>query len=143
MERIPMTVEGFKKLEEELHRLKSEERPRIIQQIAEARANLALTQKELQRQTNLVREQAGTAQALDVARSNYQAAQARLNQLQAQVNQSRANLADTSYQLSERSITARTCACSSSRRSSTARHSGGVFMRSPFAGCGATLARRR
>lgn len=38
MERIPMTVEGFKKLEEELHRLKSEERPRIIQQIAEARA---------------------------------------------------------------------------------------------------------
>ncbi len=38
MERVPMTVEGFKKLEEELHRLKSEERPRIIQQIAEARA---------------------------------------------------------------------------------------------------------
>jgi len=38
MERIPMTVEGFKKLEEELHRLKSEERPRIIQQISEARA---------------------------------------------------------------------------------------------------------
>lgn len=38
MERIPMTVEGFKKLEDELHRLKSEERPRIIQQIAEARA---------------------------------------------------------------------------------------------------------
>lgn len=38
MERIPMTLEGFKKLEEELHRLKSEERPRIIQQISEARA---------------------------------------------------------------------------------------------------------
>ena len=38
MERIPMTREGFKKLEEELHRLKSEERPRIIQQISEARA---------------------------------------------------------------------------------------------------------
>lgn len=38
MERIPMTVEGFKRLEEELHRLKSEERPRIIQQISEARA---------------------------------------------------------------------------------------------------------
>src|SRR3970040_2357499 len=39
MERVPMTIEGFKKLEHELHRLKSEERPRIIQQIAEARAH--------------------------------------------------------------------------------------------------------
>jgi transcription elongation factor GreA len=36
-ERVPMTVEGFKKLESELHRLKAEERPRIIQQIADAR----------------------------------------------------------------------------------------------------------
>lgn len=39
MERVPMTTEGFKKLETELQRLKSEERPRIIQQIAEARAH--------------------------------------------------------------------------------------------------------
>lgn len=39
MERVPMTIEGFAKLEAELHRLKSEERPRIIQQIAEARAH--------------------------------------------------------------------------------------------------------
>lgn len=39
MERVPMTVEGLKRLEEELHRLKSEERPRIIQAIAEARAH--------------------------------------------------------------------------------------------------------
>jgi len=37
MEKVPMTVEGFKKLETELHRLKVEERPRIIQQIADAR----------------------------------------------------------------------------------------------------------
>lgn len=37
MEKVPMTVEGFKQLEAELHRLKAEERPRIIQQIAEAR----------------------------------------------------------------------------------------------------------
>ena len=37
MEKVPMTIEGFKKLEEELHRLKSEERPRIIQQISDAR----------------------------------------------------------------------------------------------------------
>jgi transcription elongation factor GreA len=32
-----MTMEGYRKLETELHRLKVEERPRIIQQIAEAR----------------------------------------------------------------------------------------------------------
>jgi transcription elongation factor GreA len=38
-ERVPMTIEGYKKLEEELHRLKSEERPRIIQAIAEARTH--------------------------------------------------------------------------------------------------------
>jgi transcription elongation factor GreA len=37
MEKVPMTIEGFKKLETELHRLKVEERPRIIQQISEAR----------------------------------------------------------------------------------------------------------
>ena len=39
MERVPMTIEGHKRLEEELHRLKSVERPRIIQAIAEARAH--------------------------------------------------------------------------------------------------------
>ena len=37
MERVPMTIEGFRKLETELQRLKSEERPRIIALIAEAR----------------------------------------------------------------------------------------------------------
>lgn len=37
MEKVPMTLEGFKKLEAELHRLKVVERPRIIQQISEAR----------------------------------------------------------------------------------------------------------
>jgi transcription elongation factor GreA len=37
MEKVPMTVEGYRRLEVELHRLKTEERPRIIQQISEAR----------------------------------------------------------------------------------------------------------
>jgi len=37
MERVPMTIDGFRKLESELQRLKSEERPRIIALIAEAR----------------------------------------------------------------------------------------------------------
>ncbi len=39
MERVPMTTNGFQVLSEELQRLKSEERPRIIQAIAEARAH--------------------------------------------------------------------------------------------------------
>ncbi|MCC7251001.1 MAG: transcription elongation factor GreA [Hyphomicrobium sp.] len=39
MERVPMTIEGFKSLEAELHRLKAEERPRIIQAISEARSH--------------------------------------------------------------------------------------------------------
>ncbi len=39
MERVPMTVEGYRVLEAELQRLKAEERPRIIQAIAEARAH--------------------------------------------------------------------------------------------------------
>ncbi len=39
MDRVPMTVEGFAKMEAELHRLKAQERPRIIAAIAEARAH--------------------------------------------------------------------------------------------------------
>jgi len=39
MERVPMTIAGFKSLEEELQRLKAVERPRIIAAISEARAH--------------------------------------------------------------------------------------------------------
>ncbi len=39
MERVPMTMAGYKFLEEELQRLKAEERPRIIAAISEARAH--------------------------------------------------------------------------------------------------------
>lgn len=39
MEKIPMTVAGFKALEEELRQRQQEARPRIIQAIAEARAH--------------------------------------------------------------------------------------------------------
>ena len=39
MEKVPMTIDGFRKLEAELHRLKAEERPRIIQAISEARSH--------------------------------------------------------------------------------------------------------
>ena len=37
MSKVPLTVRGAEKLREELTRLKSEERPRVIQAIAEAR----------------------------------------------------------------------------------------------------------
>ncbi len=39
MERVPMTIAGHKRLEEELLRLKAVERPRIIAAISEARAH--------------------------------------------------------------------------------------------------------
>ncbi|MEM9014115.1 MAG: transcription elongation factor GreA [Pseudomonadota bacterium] len=39
MEKFPMTVEGYEKLEAELRVLKNEERPAVIQAIAEARAH--------------------------------------------------------------------------------------------------------
>ena len=39
MEKFPMTLDGYQKLEAELKKLKNEERPAIIQAIAEARAH--------------------------------------------------------------------------------------------------------
>ncbi len=39
MEKVPMTIEGHAALQAELHRLKTVERPRIIQAIAEARSH--------------------------------------------------------------------------------------------------------
>lgn len=39
MDKVPMTAEGLKALEDELRRLKTEERPAVIQAIAEARAH--------------------------------------------------------------------------------------------------------
>src|SRR4051812_50072991 len=39
MNKLPMTVEGFNRLQEELKRLKSTERPAIIRAIAEARTH--------------------------------------------------------------------------------------------------------
>lgn len=39
MDKVPMTIAGYNKLEEELRRLKNEERPAVIQAIAEARGH--------------------------------------------------------------------------------------------------------
>ena len=44
---FPMTVEGAKKLRDELTHLKTVERPRIIQAIAEARAHGDLKENEI------------------------------------------------------------------------------------------------
>mgnify|MGYP006186880647 CR=1 FL=1 len=42
MNKVPMTVRGAELLREELRRLKSEERPRIIQAISDAEYGLGL-----------------------------------------------------------------------------------------------------
>jgi HlyD family secretion protein len=73
-----------------------------------AEANLALTQKELARQANLLREGAGTKQAFDVAKANYDSAAAQIGQIDAQIANARAGLSGASYQLSERDVTSRT-----------------------------------
>jgi transcription elongation factor GreA len=56
MKRKPMTLKGAEKLRTELRRLKSEERPRVIQAIAEARAHGDLSENA---EYHAAREQQG------------------------------------------------------------------------------------
>ncbi len=77
-------------------------------QESEARANLDYARKELTRQRNLVAARAGTRAALDLAQSNYQSAEARVSQLAAQKASAQAGLSQSSYQLSQRAVTALT-----------------------------------
>ena len=77
-------------------------------QMKEAQANLALAQKELTRQSGLLRAHASSKQTYDVAKANYESALARVAQITAQAGQARAALANASYQLSERDVVART-----------------------------------
>jgi HlyD family secretion protein len=77
-------------------------------QMTEARANLDLTHKEFIRQSGLLRASAGTKQAYDIAKSNYEQAAARVTQITAQEAQARAALSNARYQLSERDVVART-----------------------------------
>ena len=74
----------------------------------EAEANLDLTHRELIRQSGLLRAAAGTKQAYDIAKSNYDQAVARIAQIDAQESQARAALANARYLLSERDVVART-----------------------------------
>lgn len=77
-------------------------------QMADARAALALAAKELTRQQKLVRANAGAQQALDIARKTYEAARARVSQIEAQTHQAHANLNAAAYQLSQRDVVAQT-----------------------------------
>lgn len=77
-------------------------------QLTEAKANLDLTQRELVRQSGLLRDSAGTKQAYDIAKSNYDQAVARVAQINAQEDAARAALANARYQLTERDVVART-----------------------------------
>jgi HlyD family secretion protein len=77
-------------------------------QMTEAEASLELTHTEFVRQSGLLRDNAGTRQAYDVARANYGQAVARIAQIKAQEAQARAALVNARYQLSERDIVART-----------------------------------
>jgi len=77
-------------------------------QMTEAKANLDLTQRELVRQSGLLRDSAGTKQAYDIAKSNYDQAVARVTQISAQEEQARAALVNARYQLTERDVIART-----------------------------------
>ncbi len=77
-------------------------------QMGEAQASLTYANREFQRQSGLLRASAGTQQAYDLARSNRDQAQARIDQINAQKSQAEATLADSSYQLSQRDVVALT-----------------------------------
>ncbi|MBN9062579.1 MAG: transcription elongation factor GreA [Rhizobiales bacterium 65-9] len=81
MDRVPITIRGFAALEEELKRRQQEERPRIIQAIAEARAHgdlsenaeyhsakesQSLNEGRIQELESLI----GRAEVIDVAKLN-------------------------------------------------------------------------
>src|SRR5579863_3477404 len=81
MKRVPMTSQGEKTLREELQRLKSVERPRIINAIAEARAHGDLKenaeyhaakeqQSFIEGRINDIESQLASAQIIDVTALN-------------------------------------------------------------------------
>jgi len=77
-------------------------------QMRDARATLSLAQKELARQSGLMKARAGIAQNYDIAKSNYQQAVARIAQIEAQEKEAQAVLAGARYQLAERDVVAKT-----------------------------------
>jgi macrolide-specific efflux system membrane fusion protein len=61
-------------------------------QLAERKAQLVLAEQQFQRQTNLMREQAGTAEALQTAEAALASAKAQLDVLKAQIQQASSTL---------------------------------------------------
>ena len=77
-------------------------------QMGQAKASLALAEKELTRQQALLRAGAGTKQAFDQAKSARDTAAALIAQIQGAQAQAQATLANAAYQLSERDVVSRT-----------------------------------
>ncbi|RME20396.1 MAG: transcription elongation factor GreA [Deltaproteobacteria bacterium] len=78
-QRVPMTPEGYRKLQQELKRLKSEERPAVVKAIEEARAHGDLTenaeydaakekQAQLERRINEIEDKLARAEVIDPSR---------------------------------------------------------------------------
>ena len=77
-------------------------------QLVQAEANLDYAHSTFERQTGLMRADASTRQNYDLAKSNYETAQAQVVQIEAAENQARAALANALYQLSQRDVVSRT-----------------------------------
>jgi HlyD family secretion protein len=77
-------------------------------ELAQERANLQYTQTEVTRQTGLARAHAGVPATLDQVVASNRQSKSRIAQLENQIKQMQAGLADASYQLSQRSVIART-----------------------------------
>jgi len=72
--------------------------------LAQEQANFVYTGKELTRQTGLAHAHAGVPSELDQVRANHEQSQAHIAQLQGQIRQMQAVLADARYQLSQRNV---------------------------------------
>lgn len=77
-------------------------------ELAQEKANLAYTQTQLNRQAGLARARAGVPATLDQVLASNRQSKARVAQLENQIKQMQAGLADANYQLSQRSVIART-----------------------------------
>ena len=73
-------------------------------QLADRQAQLVLAEQQFQRQTNLMREQAGTAEALQTAEAALASAKAQLDVLKAQIQQSSSTLRGDEANLSYTNI---------------------------------------
>jgi HlyD family secretion protein len=73
-------------------------------QLAQEQANNAYTKTELTRQTKLAQDHAGVPSTLDQTQASFQESQGHISQLEGQIRQMQAALADAEYQLSQRHI---------------------------------------